>query len=1823
MMETSGNSRSGDDPLDGILAEYLQAADSGTAPDQQAFIARHPEVAAELREFFASQEQFEDAARPFRFEAIPADREPESDGSKLENFSSAAGALTGGMPPDAAKPPVGAPAALKPPVGSALRTDSSVSRELVRNADPTQNAHGEPRNTGDLAPAGTVSLGSRIRYFGEYELLEEIARGGMGVVFKARQVRLNRVVALKMILAGQFASAEDVKRFQVEAENAAQLDHPNIVPIYEVGKHKGQHYFTMKLVEGGSLAANLERFRGKPRESARLMVAVAGAVQYAHQRGILHRDLKPGNILLGDEGQPQITNFGLARGLDADTGLTLSGDVLGSPRYMSLEQARGEKGLTVAADEYALGAILYELLGGRPPFDGTTVLDTLQQVREAEPKRLSAVNPKIDRDLETICFRCLRKDPLRRYGSARALADDLERWLRDEPIAARPVRAPERLWRWCRHKPTLATLAALALTAACLVVALAVEGVWLRRAADRERARQRGEDSERRLHDARIADMQTQSGLMAMQHNDDGQALLWFAHAAATDAADRERQLPDELRVAAWTSRVATPLAALPHDGAELDALEFDPSGRFLATHAADGRFRLWDWAAERDLPLAGSASTVNCAAWSFHNQRLAIASGNEAVIYALPKGRELRRLKYASSVTALAYSTSGLLAVASGLLVQVCDPADGAPQGPTLQQAAPVRAICFSPAGDRLVTAAHRVPARLYSLKNQVPDQEKPLFTFPHDRVEPPGASARPIPPMFQDEGKTVVTVTSGPRQDLRLTWYDASSGAERFAKFLPATGALVASPDCAWLLAAGNDGQVRLFADGATLEASWQQGPSTTASFSQDSQRVAIGTAGGQACVYSVDGGAMITSPIIHQSAVRVVSSSPDGRIIATAQPGGLVRVWAPAASTLPKKRLARIPESEDATKFAPLARITRDNRYFIPGGQAYFRGNSVEEIRVCDVAGNHAVSKPLRPSLGINDHITDAEFAPDGKQLAILTPGGVELWDWRTGQRSFAPLPTSSPPLRFSYSPATSQAAVLLTNGGLLFVDASSGSAKQQASDGLAPVVVLPNDTIPPSGLLFSPDGKTLVAWRQGASVRLRDGVSGALRCPPLIAERQCHDLSFSADSAFLAASAERSAYVLDAASGLRVGALLAHPDYVYVARFSPDGARMLTACRDGVARLWDWHAGRVLASFQDAGPVYDVAFAAGGRWIITLGANAGACCWDATDGKPITPIVPLDGFGWSAVARPDGGVFAVGGPFGAPRAVAIANLNLAETWSTDDQCLRSEVLSGLDIQDGGAVSSLSPAQWLERWHRLRARHPQYPDLGRFRETPVAPNAPSPRTVLSTRSGDWPMWGGTPARNMVAPGRPPTYWDVETNTNIKWVADMGTKSYGDPVIADGVVYVGTNNESTRDPKTPFNNYGHPVDGGVLMAFDAKTGEFLWEKYHAKLATGRINDWPGEGLCGTAYVDAGRLWYCSNQCHVACLDVGAGNRQKTEPGVLWDLDMIKKLGVFPHNMTRCAIASYQDNIYVVTANGVDDTHKHVVAPGAPDLLCLNKYTGEVIWSDNSPGANILHGQWASPAIAAVDGRTLVIVPQGDSWVRAFDAGTGKLVWKFDANTKDSIYPQGGRNEILASPCIIDNRWMYIATGQDPEHGSGYANFWCVDITKTGDVSAEIDNPDYKAPVPGQELTGALGTTVSAGIPNPNSGVRWLFGPGKRGDKEANRMHRTMANATVYNGLVFIPDFSGFVHCLDAATGEHYWSADLESETWGSCLASDGKIYMGDKDGDVSIFAADKELKQISQYNMGSSIMGTPVYANGILYVLSMNKLYAIQREN
>ncbi len=462
------------DQLNRVIAQYLEAAAAGAAPDRERIIKEHPDLAQALRDFFVAHDRAElppPAARDRVGHANPV----ESSGSALPEYSYGA-ATKNGIRRDAPTLP---PAPAAGTDRSASTADLDCGAEAPSSADSSTLLVGTPRATPSR--------------FGDYELLAEVARGGMGVVYKARQVSLNRIVAVKMILAGQLAGPEEVKRFQAEAEAAANLDHPGIVPIHEVGCHAGQHYFSMGYVEGPSLAKRLTEGPLTPCRSAALVRHVAEAVHYAHGHGIIHRDLKPANILLDESrdepmhgtvtdqstrrtpcsdsqvsmlgARPRITDFGLAKRVAGDCRLTTSGAVLGTPSFMPPEQASGKLDqISALSDIYALGAILYTCLIGCPPFEADTPLDTVMQVLESEPVAPRRLQRSIPRALETITLKCLEKNPGRRYATAQHLADDLGRFLSGEPISARPLGLFGRVQRWARRFPALAvTMVALIL----------------------------------------------------------------------------------------------------------------------------------------------------------------------------------------------------------------------------------------------------------------------------------------------------------------------------------------------------------------------------------------------------------------------------------------------------------------------------------------------------------------------------------------------------------------------------------------------------------------------------------------------------------------------------------------------------------------------------------------------------------------------------------------------------------------------------------------------------------------------------------------------------------------------------------------------------------------------------------------------------------------------------------------------------------------------------------------------------------------------------------------------------------------------------------------------------------------------------------------------------------------------------------------------------------------------------------------------------------------------------------------------------------------
>ena len=511
-----------------------------------------------------------------------------------------------------------------------------------------------------------------------------------------------------------------------------------------------------------------------------------------------------------------------------------------------------------------------------------------------------------------------------------------------------------------------------------------------------------------------------------------------------------------------------------------------------------------------------------------------------------------------------------------------------------------------------------------------------------------------------------------------------------------------------------------------------------------------------------------------------------------------------------------------------------------------------------------------------------------------------------------------------------------------------------------------------------------------------------------------------------------------------------------------------------------------------------------------------------------------------------------------------------------------------------------------------------------------------------VAAAQAADSPQWGGSATRNHVAEATNiPTDWDVgqfDENTdrwlessarNIRWVARLGSQTYGTPVVAGGKVICATNNGAGW-----LKRYPAAVDLGCLVCFQESNGSFLWQLSCEKLAQGRTLDWPKTGICCSPLVEGRRLWVVTNRSEVVCVDMDGAADRPGEAVVLWSFDMIGRLGVVPHNMSSCSVTSAGDLLLVTTANGVDELHKKVPAPDAPSFIALDKRTGKLVWADRSPSPNVMHGQWSSPAFAVAGGAPQAVFAGGDGWVYGFRVGpsaTGRLelLWKFDCNPKTSVWKDGGRgdrNTLIATPVIVGDR-VYVAVGDDPEFGEGPGRLWCIDATKRPaapcDVSPTLVVDRQGRPVPPRRLQAADPKAGDVEQPNPASAAVWQY-VGRKDDTTGERpfddvMHRTLGMAVVKDDLVVIADLAGLVHCLDARTGRPHWTYDMKSAVWGSPLVVEGKIYLGDEDGDVAVFELSAKFKLLAKNSVGTAVYTTPVAANDTLYVATNTRLVAI----
>jgi outer membrane protein assembly factor BamB len=460
----------------------------------------------------------------------------------------------------------------------------------------------------------------------------------------------------------------------------------------------------------------------------------------------------------------------------------------------------------------------------------------------------------------------------------------------------------------------------------------------------------------------------------------------------------------------------------------------------------------------------------------------------------------------------------------------------------------------------------------------------------------------------------------------------------------------------------------------------------------------------------------------------------------------------------------------------------------------------------------------------------------------------------------------------------------------------------------------------------------------------------------------------------------------------------------------------------------------------------------------------------------------------------------------------------------------------------------------------------------------------------------SAPWPLYGGSPQRNManVFDKNVAADWSIEEGKrrNIKWVAELGNRSYGGPVIAGGRVFVGTNNAVPRNPKIKGKK-------AVLMAFNEADGKFLWQNVHDIPEDPIFEMVLDFGLLSTPAVDGVRICYVTPSCEVFCADTADGK-------ILWHYDMMKELKVVPFHCGNCSPLVAGDLVFLVTSNGRGEDGK-VASPNAPSFIALNKKTGALAWQNNLPGENILEGQWSNPTLASVGGKRQVIFPGGDDFLYGLEPETGKLIWKFRLNPGARASVKMTQAYPIATPVVYEEK-VYLGLGIYPDHPEPIrvSHFVCVDITRTGDISSK--SLDHKAAEnKGSGLVWAYGGAFQ---PKPKTGRTVAFGP-------------TLSTAAIHDGLVYISEEAGYMHCLDARTGEKYWEHDFKTGLWGSAYYVDGKVYQGLEDGTVVIFEAGKKNKVIRQIDMEETIHGTPVVANGVLYIGTKSKLYAIAEKN
>ena len=1032
--------------LDDALVEWLEIAETGVVPDETAFLRRHAHLADELKIHLANWKAVREYA-----------------------------------------PPMIAPG-----------TDTRVETQTQR---PEWTM---PR----LMKAWTSRAPGRVPEIPDYEVDSELGRGGMGIVYRARQVSLDRWVAIKVL---RDRGDQDAARFQNEASIAAQLDHPHIVPIYEIGVHHDQHYFAMKWMEGGSLSQVVSRkkkavTKDAQREAARLVATIARAVHHAHQRGVLHRDLKPSNVLIDAAGAPHVTDFGLAKRLDADSGMTRTGELVGTPSYMAPEQASSRKlPITTATDVYGLGGILYALLTGRPPFQEETTLHTLDQVREREPQTPSSINAALDRDLQTICLKCLDKDPRRRYVSADALADDLDRWLIGAPIEARPTANVERVGKWVRRYPAAAALIAVSVLAVFgMIVGLAVYnhniGKALKDARDaKDVAVKRVKETRQLLY---IADLQA-----ARQHWEAGD------DASALDRLERHVPKDDEedLRGFAWRHLQSTcsyaPHVVGKHDAAVL-SLAVSPDERWLATGDSKGGVKIWELATGAPIQsLCADKNEVTTLRFSPDSRTLAIGGGSFRIrlVDTANWKTKTELMGFWNTTRSLAFSRDGGSVAGSFADDKIRIWAPGkkflVPVTTLRGHKGQVSSLDWSADGKQILSAGNDGTLRVWDAKSE-----------------------REVLQITAAQESTILTAAFHPHRPLL-----ASGGYDRWLRI--------------WDVATRTE-----------WTAHDTRGSVRSLAFAPDGRQLASVGGNGMICLLELPTAwrGHRVRRVFHdgESTLRAVSFLRQGRSLVTGSESGEVKIWDVAAMSGMESQVVAGGHLDGIAADARRAFVTG------PGWKVH-----IQDLQTGEKIGTLSEAREFRVA---------PAWTPSGRLLAnVSNHGNVRLWDLSAMPAKLRPVDCKGNVNSLALSSDEQLLATGESTGALRIWNTRTGALVKMFRDGDAK----PADKS--YKLLFSADGKTLfAALTEGAEIEIWDVASGKMRTSLRHGQNTVHALAVSRDGKHLAAGVgQRGLQIWDLHAGVMRATLSGYVKPVSGLEFSPNSNLLVSTNADGTVKLWN--------------------------------------------------------------------------------------------------------------------------------------------------------------------------------------------------------------------------------------------------------------------------------------------------------------------------------------------------------------------------------------------------------------------------------------------------------------------------------------------------------------------------------------------------------------------------------------------------------------------------------------------------------------------------